>query len=132
MLLDIDSLDIFLLEKSDIVINSAILTTFPNKNITENSDNFQLYLDRLVEPYLIEEDTLLTEHILDYPYYYNYMSAPDSIKFNVKRYIQRLITQEYDYNRLIINTSGHGNNFDYFYFYNDSIKPYRLEILYTE
>ena len=69
---------------------------------------------------------------LDYPYYYSYLATPDSIQFNIKRYIHKLVANEYEYNGLLLSTDGLGYNFDYFYFKNSNDFPIKLDILYSK
>ena len=93
-----------------------------------------MYLNRIVDEYVGEDyiDSLDNQYILDYPYYYSYLSAPDSIQFNIKRYIQKLVSNEYQYNGLMLSTDGLGENFDYFYFKNIDQNPAKIEVMYTK
>ena len=131
-LLDFPELEFFIAENPDVIISDALVTVFPDSLHKQNEENFRLYLSRLTEAFYENDDSLSSEYILDFPYYRNYSSAPDSIQLSVKRYIQNLVSDGYGYHKLVFSTDGAGNNFDNFYFKNDSTAVTRLEILYTK
>ena len=133
-IIDFPDLRVFIDENPNAIISNALLTLYPDTLISNDNDYFKLYLNRIVDEYVGEDyiDSLDNQYILDYPYYYSYLSAPDSIQFNIKRYIQKLVSNEYQYNGLMLSTDGLGENFDYFYFKNIDQNPAKIEVMYTK
>ena len=134
-LIDFPELNLFVEENPNVIISNALLTLYPDSIKSNDDDYFRLYLNRILDRNYNGEvyiDSLSSQYILDYPYYYSYLASPDSIQFNVKRYIQKLVAQEYEYDGLLLSTDGLGNNFDYFYFQNLNQSPIKLDILYSK
>ena len=133
--IDFPELNLFVDENPNVIISNALLTLYPDSIVSNDDDYFRLFLNRIIDSSYNGEvyvDSLLSQYILDYPYYYSYLATPDSIQFNVKRYVQKLVANEYEYNGLLLLTDGLGNNFDYFYFKNIFETPIKLEILYSK
>ena len=119
-------------------VGSGLVTTFNEVSlVSENrvtkvdDDSFRLFLKRAISDY-VDGQYLDSDFILDLPYYSSFDFAPDSIQFNIKRYIQKLVTNEYDYHGLILSTDGLNGNFDIFQFKNSIEKQVKLDILYTK
>ena len=134
-LIDFPDIQLFIEENPNVIISNAFITLYPDSIITNDEDYFRLYLNRILDNHYNDQiyiDSLANQFILDYPYYYSYLATPDSIQFNVKRYIQKLVANEYEYNGLLLSTDGLGYNFDYFYFKNLNDFPIKLDILYSK
>ena len=125
------SINQFIIENENAIISNAILTLYPDTLISEDDDSFRLFLKRAISDY-VDGQYLDSDFILDLPYYSSFDFAPDSIQFNIKRYIQKLVTNEYDYHGLILSTDGLNGNFDIFQFKNSIEKQVKLDILYTK
>ena len=129
--LDFPDLNQFIIENENAIISNAILTLYPDTLISEDDDSFRLFLKRAISDY-VDGQYLDSDFILDLPYYSSFDFAPDSIQFNIKRYIQKLVTNEFDYHGLILSTDGLNGNFDVFQFKNSIEKQVKLDILYTK
>ncbi|MAP66197.1 MAG: hypothetical protein CMF80_00675 [Candidatus Marinimicrobia bacterium] len=129
--LDFPDLNQFIIENENAIISNAILTLYPDTLISKDDDSFRLFLKRAISDY-VDGQYLDSDFILDLPYYSSFDFAPDSIQFNIKRYIQKLVTNEYDYHGLILSTDGLNGNFDIFQFKNSIEKQVKLDILYTK
>ena len=129
--LDFPDLNQFIIENENAVISNAILTLYPDTLISKDDDNFRLFLKRAISDY-VDGEYLDSDFILDLPYYLSFDFAPDSIQFNIKRYIQKLVTNEFEYHGLILSTDGLNENFDVFQFNNSIEKQVKLDILYTK
>ena len=94
-------------------------------------DNFHLYLNKTnsllynVDTYI---DSLEYENILDFPYYYNINEIQDSIQLDIKKYIQKLVTGEYENTGFILSTDGINNNFNILHL----TKKSKIDILYSK
>ena len=131
VLMDFPELNQFIIENENAVISNAILTLYPDTLVSKNGDNFRLFLKRITSDYEPDKN-IESDYILDLPYYSSFEFAPDSIQFNIKRYIQKLVTKEFDYHGLILSTDGLNDNFDVFYFNESNDKQVKIDILYTK